>query len=251
MKPTVDQIRQTILQLAVRGQLVPQDPSDEPASELLKQIEAEKQKLIADGTIRKQKKLPQITDDETPFEIPESWDWIKMGNILELITDGSHHSPATQGSGMPYITVRDINDNFTINTEDSARISQGDYDDLVNGNCKPEPRDVLFSKDGTVGKTAIARPGQDFVVLSSLAILRPIESTIKPKYLNYALNAASILSAVLGMKTGVAIRRVVLRDLKNLQLPIPPEKEQQRIVEKVDELMALCDRLEHSLRQPT
>ncbi|GAB3392737.1 hypothetical protein GCM10027514_37190 [Azotobacter armeniacus] len=102
----IRKLRELILELAVRGKLVPQDPSDEPASELLKRIGEEKARLVAEGKIRKQKPLAEIGEDEKPFELPEGWEWTSIAGLTLLITDGTHHTPNYVTSGVPFISVK-------------------------------------------------------------------------------------------------------------------------------------------------
>jgi type I restriction enzyme S subunit len=108
----VDALEQTILQLAVRGLLVPQDPRDEPASVLLQRIRAEKDRLIAEGKIKRDKPLPPITDEEKPFELPQGWEWATMDGLSSQITDGAHHTPTYVAEGVPFLTVKDLSSGF-------------------------------------------------------------------------------------------------------------------------------------------
>lgn len=156
--------------------------------------------------------------------------------VCARITDGSHYSPKSQADGFPYITVRDVNDKTGLIDFDSCKfVSQGDFDNLARNGCRPSKGDVLFSKDGTVGKVALVQSDRQFVVLSSLAILTPNRERITPEYLEYVLRSSSFLAEAIGKKTGVAIKRIVLKNLKKIEIPIPPLEEQQRIVAVLDE----------------
>jgi restriction endonuclease S subunit len=173
-------------------------------------------------------------------EIPGSWKSKALSEVCELITDGSHFSPRTQHEGIPYITVRDLDDEG-IDFDNCKYISQASFDELEKNGCRPKAGDVLFSKDGTVGKVALVKDDTKFVVLSSLAILRPNINLITSEYLKYALMSPGLLENALGMKTGTALRRVVLRNLKTLQIPIPPIKEQLKVVELLDDYLSRLD----------
>lgn len=150
------------------------------------------------------------------------------------ITDGSHFSPKLSSKGYPYITVRDI-ENDQIDFENCKFISDSDFEQLVKNGCKPNKGDVLFSKDGTVGKVALIDYEREFVVLSSLAIVRPDSRRIDSAYLKYMMQSPTFLAAAIGKKTGAAIRRIILRDLKSIRLPVPSLPEQRRIVNILDE----------------
>lgn len=163
-----------------------------------------------------------------------SWPCLALSAVCREITDGSHFSPATCERGYPYVTVRDIVAG-EIDLCGAKRIDQASYDLLVANGCKPETGDVLFSKDGTVGKVALVRSENPFVVLSSLAILRPDSTRVNSAYLAYALRDPALLEIALGRKTGVAIKRIILKNLKSLTIPVPPLAEQQRIVAILDE----------------
>lgn len=173
-------------------------------------------------------------------DLPKDWCEVSLKDVCSLITDGSHFSPPTAEAGFPYITVRDLSESG-IDFANCKFISDESYAELMKNGCKPNVGDVLFSKDGTVGKVAIVPAGHDFVVLSSLAILRPKVGEIEPTYLKWAMMSPGVLESALGMKTGTAIRRVVLRNLKTIELPLPPLNEQARIVEILEEQFSRLD----------
>lgn len=162
------------------------------------------------------------------------WRTEKLMNVSCEITDGSHFSPKTTDSGYPYITVRDI-ENDQIDFNNCKFVSEEDFNQLVKNGCRPCKGDVLFSKDGTVGKVALVNYERDFVVLSSLAIVRPDSRFIKSAFLKYVMMSPYFVEEAVGRKTGVAIRRLILRNLKSIPIPIPPLSEQQRIVSILDE----------------
>lgn len=160
-----------------------------------------------------------------------------LADVCLTITDGSHYSPSTLAEGFPYITVRDLDDGI-IDFVGCKRVAASDYSDLKRNGCAPRRGDVLFSKDGTVGKVALVDTDEEFVVLSSLAILRPDPSKIDSRFLSYSLQTPAFLAEALGLKTGVAIRRVILKNLKSILVPLPPLEEQQRIVAALDKAFA-------------
>lgn len=162
------------------------------------------------------------------------WKVEKLINVSREITDGSHFSPKTTDRGYPYITVRDIEDDI-INFDNCKHINETDFNQLVKNGCKPRRGDVLFSKDGTVGKVALIDYDKDFVVLSSLAIIRPDNQLIDSSFLKYMMKSPSFLEEAIGKKTGAAIRRIILRNLKSINIKVPPITEQRRIVSILDE----------------
>jgi type I restriction enzyme, S subunit len=185
------------------------------------------------------------------FESKEkSWERMELIEVCEQITDGSHFSPKSSGEEeYPYITVRDI-DEDVIDFKNCKFISKSDYLSLHKNGCKPNSGDLLFSKDGTVGKVSLVDFEKEFVVLSSLAIIRPKRKIITSPFLKYALKNPSFLKAAIGMKTGVAIRRIILKNLKTIIICFPKSiKAQEEIVVKLDELSAETKRLEAIYQQ--
>ncbi len=162
------------------------------------------------------------------------WSKAKLDSVCHEITDGSHFSPKTTTSGYPYITVRDI-ENDRVDFYNCKFISEVEYKQLLKNGCKPNNGDVLFSKDGTVGKVSLVDYEKDFVVLSSLAIIRPKKEIVNSAFLKYMLQSPVFLDEAIGKKTGVAIRRIILRNLKSIFVPTPAISEQQRIVAILDQ----------------
>jgi restriction endonuclease S subunit len=207
-----------------------------PPLEIQKEIveELEQYQKVIDGA-------KQVVDNYKPhFEIDESWEKIELVEICDNITDGSHFSPKTSIDGYPYITVKDITD-YKIDFENCKFISQESFEKLSRNGCKPKRDDVLFSKDGTVGKTYLVDHDIDFVVLSSLAIITPIEERILPQFLFYYLSSKRFINEATKNKTGVAIRRIVLKTLKKIQIHLPELNIQNQIVQKLDEERKIVD----------
>ena len=165
------------------------------------------------------------------------WTRRALADVCLTITDGSHYSPTTTEKGVPYITVRDLTGGV-IDFTGCKLIAQSDYADLRRNGCAPRRGDVLFSKDGTVGKVALVDTDEAFVVLSSLAILRPDPALMNSRFLAFSLQSPDFLSEAIGRKTGVAIRRVILKNLKSMLVSVPPLEEQRRIVAVLDEAFA-------------
>jgi type I restriction enzyme M protein len=183
----------------------------------------------------------QVVENYKPrIEIDPDWEFVKLGEVCKELTDGSHFSPITTDTGYPYITVRDLNSGI-IDFANSKRISKEDYEALVRSGCKPEKNDILFSKDGTVGKTACVRTEEDFVVLSSLAILTPDTKKIIPEFLFHILSTDWFISKAIDNKTGVAIKRIVLKTLKTITIPLPDFDTQKKIVDTLNNEISLIN----------
>ncbi|MFZ2226920.1 MAG: restriction endonuclease subunit S [Candidatus Nanopelagicaceae bacterium] len=166
----------------------------------------------------------------------ENWgDRLLLDDVCTLITDGSHFSPPTCETGYPYITVRDVKEG-KIDLSACARIDGASFEDLERTGCRPQVNDVLFSKDGTVGKVALVRTDVPFVVLSSLAILRADGLKIRPEYLAMVLSSPRFQEEAMGQKTGLAIKRVVLKNLRAMSILVPSFPIQRRIVDLMTHL---------------
>lgn len=172
-------------------------------------------------------------------QIPEEWCISSLESNASLITDGSHFSPQTCEMGKPIATVQNMRPRH-IDVASCRLISPENFDELVKGNCLPEYDDVLFSKDGTIGKTFVYKQQQPIVLLSSIAIIRLKKSQLNPDYCTQYLQSSLFYKQLENATSGSAIRRVVLKDIKQLKLPIPPLPEQQKIaaiLTSVDEVI--------------
>jgi type I restriction enzyme S subunit len=240
----IKKLRELILELAVRGKLVPQDLNDEPASELLKRIQAEKAKLIAEGKIKKDKPLPQITEEEKPLFLPNGWELASVSTLTLLITDGTHHTPKYQDNGVPFISVKDINGN-TVSFADCKYISEKEHLE-INSRCNPERDDILLCRIGTLGRPTIVDTDRSFSLFVSVGLLKLPKTVKLSRYFHFVLSSPLMYSQYDKIKAGgIHTNKLNLGDIPRLVVPIPPIAEQHRIVAKVDELMALCDQLEN------
>jgi len=241
-------LRQQMLQDAVQGKLVPQDPNDEPASKLLERIKAEKEQLIREKKIKKDKPLPEIKPEEIPFELPENWLWCRLGEICTKITDGTHHSPINIEIGdYKYVTAKNIKDSG-IYLSNITYISK-EVHNQIYARCNPEFGDILYIKDGaTTGIVTINNLTEPFSMLSSVALLKP-PRVVFNKFLMYSMRSPYFYDATRKDMYGVAITRVTLEKIQNSLLTVPPLSEQYRIVTKIEQLMKLCDKLEQTIQQ--
>jgi type I restriction enzyme S subunit len=234
---SIDQLKQTILQLAVMGKLAPQDPSDEPASLLLEKILSEKERLTREGAIRTQQRLPEVSSAETPYELPDGWVWTRLGNV-GLGSTGktpSTGNPEYYGGDIPFIGPGQITPAGEILESDKALTAEGCKLSVVAA-----PGDILMvCIGGSIGKSAIVYSQVAFN--QQINSLRPL--LVSSELLNYSMSTPQFQAAVLEKATGSATPIINRSKWEELLVPIPPEVEQHRIVAKVDELMALCDAL--------
>ncbi len=169
------------------------------------------------------------------WNIPQEWDISNLHPDNELateVTDGSHHSPdQEEGEEYFYATVTNLSEEG-IDYASCGKINQEQYEEMVKGGCKPEKGDVLFSKDGTVGISTVFDDNEEVVLLSSIAIIRNTES-INSDFLKFFLSSRKVTDQIKSFKSGTAIRRVVLRDIKKFSVPVPPLDEQREIAEKI------------------
>ncbi|KTG21217.1 hypothetical protein AUR67_07720 [Pseudoalteromonas sp. XI10] len=157
---------------------------------------------------------------------------VELSDVCTLLTDGTHYTPPNIGEGIPFLTVKDVSDKG-LDFEGCSKISIEEYTKADLGNSAPKVGDVLFSKDGTVGKVHVVSESKDFAVLSSLAILRPFDG-LDSNYLAHVMRNPITLRQANKNKTGSALRRIILSDIKKLKIPLPPLEEQKRIAAILD-----------------
>lgn len=231
---TAQDLKNAILQLAVQGKLVPQDPNDEPAAELLKRIKAEKEQLIKEGKIKKEKPLASISDDETPFDIPESWEWVRLSDISSISSGGTpSRTNSTYWNGdIPWVKIGDISSKHVTCTEEMITEAG-----LNSSSAKVFPKGTLlytiFATIGTVGILDI-----DAATNQAVAGIT-FYGEYNLDYLYYILFGLKDLLVAKGK--GMAQMNINQTILKNTPIPVPPLAEQQRIVAKIEELMPLVE----------
>ncbi len=226
-------LKSKIIDAGIRGKLTEQLPEDGNAEELYAQILDQKSQLIKEGKIKKEKPLPEITEDEIPFEIPKNWKWVRLYCISNKITDGTHHSPVNTSIGdYMYITAKNIKP-YGISLDDITYVSSEIHNEIYS-RCNPEKDDVLLIKDGaTTGVVTVNNLDYPFSLLSSVALIKCSEY-VEPWYLVYAMRSSWFSKHIKREMTGVGITRVVLRQIENFVMPLPPLAEQKRIVSKID-----------------
>ena len=241
----IKSLKDKILQLAIQGKLVPQDENDESASVLLEKIKAEKEQLIKNKVIKKEKPLPEISDEEKSFDLPKGWEFSKIGNLAIKVTDGTHHSPKRNKKGeYMYVTAKDIKDSG-VDTSCVTYVSK-EIHEPIYARCNVNKGDVLITKDGKIGTVTVNQINEQFSLLSSVGL---IKTNIYNWYLVYAIRSPFVQSQIVNTTKGSAIRRITITTINNLIIPIPPLEEQKRIVAKLDELFELIDELDNNKQE--
>jgi len=244
----INRLRQSILQEAVQGKLVPQDPNDEPASVLLEKIKEEKERLVKEGKIKKAKPLPPITEDEIPYELPKGWVWVRLGEYAQM-KNGISKRNGKFGVDFPVIRLADIS-NFKVCDKELRCITLTEEE---IENYKVKYNDVLIirvngSRD-LVGKAVSMKLFKEMAYCDHLMRVDFI-GDINRDYFCYMFNSNVVRKSIENKITTTAGQNTINQgNLSKIIIPIPPLNEQQRIVQKVDQLMALCDELEKNIEQ--
>lgn len=235
----IKKLRELILELAVRGKLVPQDPNDEPASELLRRIAAEKAELVKQGKIKKQKPLPEISEDEKPFELPRGWEWVRLAEAFD-VRDGTHDTPKYQMSGYPLVTSKNLSSG-RLDLSDIKYIGEEDHK-KINERSLVERNDVLFAMIGSIGNPVIVDVDEEFSI-KNVALFKYYKKELaQPGFLKNVLESLSL--NLKNSSSGGVQPFVSLGALRNIVIALPPLQEQRRIIAKLSEFISLCDQLE-------
>ncbi len=229
-------LKNSILQLAIQGKLVAQDANDEPAEVLYAKIQAEKQKLIKEGKIKKDKPLPPITDDEIPFEIPSTWKWVRIGD-LEEINLGFTYKPEYVAEGIDFLSVKDITKG-KVDFSNTKKVSQRTYDEAAYGS-KPHKGDILFGRVCSIGNPQIVETDKPFCIFVSLGFFRDHTNILNKKYICLWMESLFFYQQVNDNVKGAAQKNLNTSWLCKFLIPLPPLAEQKRIVAKIEELEPL------------
>lgn len=236
-------MQKSILQMAIQGKLVEQRPEEGTAEELYKQIQSEKKELIKAGKIKKEKPLPEITEDEIPFDIPESWKWVRMGNFAQLVTKGS--SPRWQGiqyveEGLLFVTSENVGINSLI--LENKKYVEERFNEL-------SPRSQLSKGDlltnivgASIGRTAVYNLDEPANINQAVCLIRLVNSDLLQYILMY-MNSATAYNIMMSDKVDTARANISLTNISNFIIPIPPLAEQKRIIAKLAEILPLCRNL--------
>lgn len=234
-------MQKAILQEAIQGKLVEQRKEEGTGEELYKEIQEEKKKLIEEGKLKKQKALPEITKDEIPFDIPETWKWVRLGELLYKLTDGTHSTPKYTSDGIPFISVKDLSSGY-LNFDSCKYIAEEEHKILFS-RCNPEVGDILLTKVGTTGIPVIVDTEKEFSLFVSVALLKFNQMKLSNNFLKYLVNSPLVQIQAKENTRGVGNKNWVMKDIANTIIPLPPLGEQKRIVEKIEQLLSLCEKL--------
>jgi type I restriction enzyme S subunit len=237
----IARLRRFILDLAVRGKLVPQDPKDEPAAELLKRIAAEKARLVKAGEIKRTELVADLNSPSPDLVVPPGWAITNLQSVCASVSDGDHLPPPKAESGIPFLVIGNVRSqriDFA-----GSRFVPLEYYKALDPIRRPRSGDLLCTLVGSYGIPVVVRDDQPFCVQRHVGILRP-SKLIDVGFLARAMESRLVFDQATACATGIAQKTVPLSGLRRLLIPLPPLAEQHRIVAKVDELMALCDRLE-------
>jgi len=253
VKENVAELRKAILQLAVMGKQVPQDPKDQPTSQLLIEIETEKKRLVKEGKIKAPKPLPEIKPGEVPYELPEAWEWVRLGALAMSVDYGTSIKTGDDATKVPVYRMGNIVDGQLVNS--GFKYIDHVIDDL--------PRlfllenDILFNRTNSyelVGKTAIYLGQDDIATFASYLIrIRLIEKQLLPRYINLTMNAPYFRKTQIEPEIIQQCGQANFNGTKlsATLIPLPPISEQHRIVAKIDQLMNLCDELDKHIDAST
>lgn len=233
-----EDMKKSILQQAIQGKLVEQRQEEGTAQELYQQIQAEKLRLIKEGKIKKEKPLPEITEDEKPFEIPESWMWVRFSEVVD-VRDGTHDTPKYVSEGIPLVTSKNLV-NGKIDFDTAKLISKEDAT-AINMRSEVNTGDILFAMIGTIGNPVLVEKDREFCI-KNMALFKPIGNRLfDMKY--FLLFLQKEQEQMKKSASGGVQAFVSLKFLRNYLLPLPPLTEQKRIVARLEELLPLCERL--------
>ena len=234
-------MQKSLLQWAIQGKLVEQRPEEGTAEELYRQIQEEKRRLVKEGKIKKEKPLPEIAEDEVPFEIPKSWKWVNLNRIAESIVDCPHSTPQYLNTATEYCTI----DTNCINEKGDITkwryVNAGTYENRIV-RLTPQKDDIIYTREGSICRAAIL-PDRKKICLGQRVMLIRCANGVFPQFVRKILMSPTVINKLTEQQKGIGAKHINVSDVCNLLLPLPPLAEQKRIVAKLEELLPLCERL--------
>lgn len=233
-----EDMRKSILQYAIQGKLVEQRAEEGTGEELYQQIQAEKQRLIAEKKIKKEKPVAEISEDEIPFDIPESWKWVRLSDIID-VRDGTHDSPKYVPMGIPLVTSKNLS-NGTIDYGNVKYITQEDAD-KINARSMVDDDDILFAMIGSIGNPVLVKKDREFCIKNMALFKKHANTDISMRYMYwffFFIQYKLKKEASGGVQSFISLSR-----FREYLVPLPPFAEQKRIVAKIEEMLPLCERL--------
>lgn len=234
-----EDMKKSILQYAIQGKLVDQRSEEGTGEELYRQIQYEKQRLIKEGKIKKEKPLPEIAEDEIPFDIPESWKWVRLSEIISVLGDGIHGTPVFDEMGDYYfVNGNNLAKGHIVFKADTKKVSFDEYEK----HKKPlDENTILISINGTIGNYAFY--AGEPIILGKSACYFSVLTGVDKEYVRHLINTKFFMDYAVKEATQTTIKNVSLKAMRMLPVPLPPLAEQKRIVAKLEEILPLCERL--------
>ncbi|WP_454866737.1 restriction endonuclease subunit S [Pseudomonas lini] len=252
-EPSIDALKQALLQLAVMGKLVPQDPRDEPVNVLMTQLRQERSEWL----LSKQdsspecktmlRKLSALSEASPPFPLPVSWQAVHLIDCSRMLVDCHNKTAPYVTEGIPIIRTSNIR-NREFRFDDLKYVNDETYE-YWSRRCPPEPGDIMFTREAPMGEAAIIPDDAKFCLGQRTMLVRPMHDYIDNRYLLITLTEPHLLERASTSAIGSTVKHLRVGDVEQLNIPLPPRAEQQRIVAKVDQLMVLCDQLKTRLTQ--
>ncbi|TAK63625.1 restriction endonuclease subunit S [Methylobacter sp.] len=250
---SIDALKQTLLQLAVMGKLVPQDPNDEPAIELMNRLRMDRTKWLVrtEGNDPEcktmQKKLAALCEGKAPFLLPNLWATVHLIDCCRLLVDCHNKTAPYSVSGIPIIRTSNIRER-KFRLENLKYVSEDTYQ-FWSRRCPPEPGDIMFTREAPMGEAAIIPLGAKYCLGQRTMLIRPMHDFIFNEYLLIALTEPHLLERSSDAAIGSTVKHLRVGAVEELNIPLPPLAEQHRIVAKVDELMTICDQLKSRITE--
>jgi len=250
---SIDKLKQTILQLAVMGRLVEQDAGDEPAESLLNRLTENRQAWLQEQSSSNPecktmlRKLGKLRPAQSPFPLPKGWHPAHLIQLCRMLVDCHNKTAPYVEEGIPIIRTSNIRERrFNLNG-----VKYVDEDTYIywSRRCPPESGDIIFTREAPMGEAAIIPEGKTWCLGQRTMLIRPMHEYISNKFLLLTLTEPHLLERAAEKAIGSTVKHLRVGDVENLVVPVPPIEEQHRIVQKVDELMALCDQLKERLNQ--
>ena len=255
-------LRQKILDLVIRGKLVPQDPNDEPAEVLLERIRVQKQQMLKEGKLKKkdikndtiifkgednlhyekfQDGTVKCIEDEIPFELPEGWCWSRLQSITSILTDGTHKTPQYSDAGYIFLSSKNVTSG-KIDWDNIMYIPEVLHRELYT-RLAPKAGDILLAKNGTTGVAAIVDREEVFDIYVSLALIRIVDNIVNPLYVLRAIESSFIQNYFNSSLKGIGVPNLHLEHIRKTLIPIPPCTEQDRIILRADTFLSLVEQI--------
>ena len=237
-------LRQSILQEAISGRLVPQDSNDEPATALLQRIREEKERLVKEGKLKKKDLVETpITDEEKPFEIPSSWEWVRVKELFNVCSARRVHEKDWRSSGIPFYRAREIGKLAEFgHVNNDLYIDQELYNEFSKSGV-PQENDLMVTAVGTLGRVYVVKANEIFYYKDGSVLCMENRFGINAKFAKLVIESPVFVSQYIGESQGTTVATLTMVRMNAYLIPLPPLAEQQRIVAKIEELFEQIDKI--------